>query len=670
MRFHQYPTAGIGVHTFTIYVNGTPQNANTRGGNGSGGPYSWSNMVLVPESGVTTTQRQAIGALCYDAGVAVHMQYSSGGSGAYLGDVKTALVNTFMYSNLRIGGNEATNIGAGLNGMLNPTLDAGIPCQIAIFSSSAGHAVVADGYGYNGSTLYHHINMGWSGAEDAWYNLPNIGSFNTVVGAIYNTYMSGTGEIISGRVTSSTGEAVSGATVTATGPGGPYTRTTNAKGIYAFEKVQSNSTYTISVSATNCTFTNQNFTTGTSTDHALTSGNVWGANFVGTCVVPPPPVPPSITYPTSSSSWDYTVSWGSSTGATSYQLERSSNGGGSWTPIFSGSGLSFMDHVGNGSYRYRVKASNTGGSSGWRTGTYDCVVTIPSPPTFSESANYYIDGPSGSDLNAGTSSQPWKTLAMAASTATAGQKVLVWGNQTYSGTAGGGIATFIMSGTSASPITIKRDPASGTAVLNGASTTKGVLNTTKAAYVVIDGFKLTGGKFGAFLDGDACDGWIIKNCRVTANSNNGLYIRNGDDNLFFNNAIYLNDSGNYGVQISATALNNDVVQCAIYKQKFGVYYSSGCNVSEDIKDCIITNNTTYGIRLYNNSAVTVTYCDVWSNGTNYSGNGITIGAGCISVNPLWVNPDAGDFHLQAGSPCDNTASDGGDMGYRYSSLAL
>ena len=85
----------------------------------------------------------------------------------------------------------------------------------------------------------------------------------------------------------------------------------------------------------------------------------------------------------------------------------------------------------------------------------------------------------------------------------------------------------------------------------------------------------------------------------------------------------------------------------------------------EIKDCIIANNTTYGVRLYNNAAVTVSYTDCWGNGTNYSGNVITYGAGCISANPLWVNPDAGDFHLQGGSPCDNTGSDGGDMGYRY-----
>ena len=318
-----------------------------------------------------------------------------------------------------------------------------------------------------------------------------------------------------------------------------------------------------------------------------------------------------------------------------------------------------MDHAGNGSYRYRVKASNTGGSSNWCTGTYDCVVTIAAPPTFSETADYYIDGPSGSDLNPGTALMPWKTLAQAGSQAVAGQTVLVWGDQTYTGT-----STFNISGTSGSPITIKKDPASGEAILNGGGSSQAVINSTRAAYVVIDGFTLTNGKHGVFIDSDDCDGWIIKNCKVTANTTNGLYVRNGDDNLFFNNMVYLNDSANYGIQISNSALNNDVVQCSIHAQKFGVYVSSG-STGGQIIDSIIANNTTYGVRLYNNSAVTVSYTDCWGNGTNYSGNVITYGSGCISADPLWVNPNGGDFHLQGGSPCDNTGSDGGDMGYRY-----
>jgi hypothetical protein len=90
-----------------------------------------------------------------------------------------------------------------------------------------------------------------------------------------------------------------------------------------------------------------------------------------------PPLPPSsINYPSSSSSGSYTVSWPSSSGATSYQLERSSNGGNSWSRIYTGSGTSRSENVGDGNYRYRVRAANSVGSSSWRTGTYDCAVAI------------------------------------------------------------------------------------------------------------------------------------------------------------------------------------------------------------------------------------------------------------------------------------------------------
>jgi len=40
MRYYQYPTAGVGTASFTIWVDGVEQSRNLRGGNGSGGPYN------------------------------------------------------------------------------------------------------------------------------------------------------------------------------------------------------------------------------------------------------------------------------------------------------------------------------------------------------------------------------------------------------------------------------------------------------------------------------------------------------------------------------------------------------------------------------------------------------------------------------------------------------
>ncbi len=221
------------------------------------------------------------------------MQYTSDVSDANnAGNVSAALKNVFKYSNAIFGGDGTDNIGAGLTTMLNPNLDAGLPCLLGLFgsdeSASNGHAIIADGYGYDSSTLYHHLNMGWSGVDSAWYNLPKIVAgkhdFTIVADCGYNIYTSGSGEIVSGRVLDVTGNPVSGATVQAVrSGGGTWTVTTNANGIYAFSGVPSASTYTLSATVPGQTYTNLTAVTGTSANKNTTSGDVWGNDFT----VPP-----------------------------------------------------------------------------------------------------------------------------------------------------------------------------------------------------------------------------------------------------------------------------------------------------------------------------------------------------------------------------------------------
>ncbi len=414
MRYWQWPMTGIGVKSSSIRVGSTTTTASTRGGNGAGGAYLWNQMPLTPDSSLTTAQRQAIGALCYDAGVAAHMQYGSGGSGAYMHDARYALVSTFKYTNAVMGGNEYSDIGAGLTDMINPNLDAGCPVLLAIYryvnnQYTAGHAIVADGYGYNAATLYHHLNLGWDGAADAWYNLPNVDTgyynFNIVVACIYNIYTSGTGEIISGRVTHSSGVAFPGVTVTAAGPGVTYSAVTNDYGIYALAKVLPNTTYTVSASAPGCTFGDKVVTTGYSLTGQLTSGNKGGIDFVTDSAIPAAPAAPAtLTYPASSGTGRYTVTWDAPAGATAYELIRSLDGGASWRQVYLGSGTSYSESVVNGSYRYWVRAINGGGSSDWTTGAASCVVNTTPPgtpssityPASSSTGRYTISWGSGS----------------------------------------------------------------------------------------------------------------------------------------------------------------------------------------------------------------------------------------------------------------------------------
>ena len=300
MRFYQHPTAGIGVNGFSISVDGLSQTAYTRGGDGSGGSYNWGNMVLDPDCGTTSTQCQAIGALCYDAGLSVGMSYASAGSGADTMATKDALTSTFGYSNARKGYNSGSNIGAGLNGMVNPNLDAGLPVIFGITGSAGGHAILTDGYGYNSSTLYHHLNMGWAGSNDAWYDLPSIVTtsytFTSVYKCVYNIYVSGSGEIISGRVTDFASNPISGVSIVGQrSSGGTYNDTTDSSGIYALAEIPSGSSYTITATKAGHSFPPQTVTTGTSSDYGSTSGNRWAISFVDTVVTPPIAVNDAVT---------------------------------------------------------------------------------------------------------------------------------------------------------------------------------------------------------------------------------------------------------------------------------------------------------------------------------------------------------------------------------------
>ncbi len=298
MRYWQYPTTGVGTASFQIMVDGVYQSANLRGGNGTGGAYDWSSMVLDPlhYSGITDAQRRAIGSLTSDAGVSVNMDYETaalGGAGADTLAAGHAFTNTFMYSNARTAYSGSNIPDANRNAMVNPNLHAQYPVLFGI-TGNGGHAIVCDGYGYNSSTMYHHLNMGWAGTNDAWYNLPNIntsyGTWTSVYKCIYNVYKPGTGagsgEIIAGRVTDGT-NPISGAAVTASRTGGgSYSTTTDANGIYALAQVSSASNYTVSVTKAGFTFTPQIVSTtisinGVYGNPSIACGNLWGVDFAG-----------------------------------------------------------------------------------------------------------------------------------------------------------------------------------------------------------------------------------------------------------------------------------------------------------------------------------------------------------------------------------------------------
>ncbi|MGA3181211.1 MAG: C10 family peptidase [Verrucomicrobiota bacterium] len=286
MYYFQYPTEGVGTAAFDFQIYNTNTSASLRGGDGNGGPYQWTNMPLSPNNPIST-QAQAIGALCFDAALTVHMQFESGGSGASDSYVNGALENTFQYAYAAYGSANNGLAGASLQAMLNPNLDARLPVILGI-EPAGGHEVLCDGYSYSGSTLFHHLNMGWAGDDDVWYALPNIDAtdnnddFTMVSACVYNIYTNGTGLIISGRVTDPTGAPVPGASVTAWDftDGDVFAATTESNGIYAVTGLPSDNYIGLTVTNLGDIPVASAYITGQTKNGTTTTGNVWGANFV------------------------------------------------------------------------------------------------------------------------------------------------------------------------------------------------------------------------------------------------------------------------------------------------------------------------------------------------------------------------------------------------------
>ena len=200
----------------------------------AGGAYNWSYIKLNPSTYDSSTYKAALGKLTRDVGLSCYMRYASGGSGAPGGVIGHRFVDTFGYANAKI-------INGWDENAFLASIDAGLPCAVNVSGSSGGHAIVADGYGYDSSgTLYVHFNMGWgSTGSDKWYTPPNIDKFTSVGGSVYNIYPPSKGApdltIVSGRVLNN-GSTVGGVTVTAVNreTGKTYTATSSSGGSISF----------------------------------------------------------------------------------------------------------------------------------------------------------------------------------------------------------------------------------------------------------------------------------------------------------------------------------------------------------------------------------------------------------------------------------------------------
>ena len=163
MKHHGYPAKGTGSHSYTW--NGKTLTANFEH------DYDWASMPAKYD-GTNDAAFDGVARLMADLGVAVEMQYAKNGSGAYIGDMISALQKYFGYSKLTHLAYIYDMEAEAWNAKLRGEIDANRPILYSASDASAGgHSFIIDGY----KDESFSVNWGWGGYCNGFYQ---IGALN------------------------------------------------------------------------------------------------------------------------------------------------------------------------------------------------------------------------------------------------------------------------------------------------------------------------------------------------------------------------------------------------------------------------------------------------------------------------------------------------------------
>lgn len=163
MKHHGYPAKGTGSHSYTW--NGKTLSANFEH------TYDWASMPAKYD-GTNDAAFDGVARLMADLGVAVEMKYAKDGSGAYIGNMISALQTYFGYSKLTYLASIDDMEAEAWNAKLRGEIDANRPILYSASDASAGgHSFIIDGY----KDESFSINWGWGGYCNGFYQ---IGALN------------------------------------------------------------------------------------------------------------------------------------------------------------------------------------------------------------------------------------------------------------------------------------------------------------------------------------------------------------------------------------------------------------------------------------------------------------------------------------------------------------
>lgn len=167
--YHKYPATqvpSLSAYTSTTNaINVSAWGATT---------FDWDNMLTSYDGSETSTQIAAVATLMRYCGQAAQMDYGFS-SGAYNGDARYALVNKLGYYDGATFKSASAYTTDGWEDLIYKEVHEGRPVYYSALNGDengaqcGGHAFVIDGYKADGN--YFHVNWGWGGYADGYFNL-------------------------------------------------------------------------------------------------------------------------------------------------------------------------------------------------------------------------------------------------------------------------------------------------------------------------------------------------------------------------------------------------------------------------------------------------------------------------------------------------------------------
>lgn len=183
LQYYQWPRIGEGKYSYTDNYGSSK---GTYTANFEEKYYNWSAVLDKYKNTISTdAQRKELGKIAFHAATSINMDYESGGSTSNINRIPNAVKSYFRYI-----ADYKNKSESDFWQVLDENLHNKIPAQFAIYTpSGSGHAVVGDGIKYVGTEKYYHLNMGWWGTTNGWYQIHqsfNAGGYTNITAATLN----------------------------------------------------------------------------------------------------------------------------------------------------------------------------------------------------------------------------------------------------------------------------------------------------------------------------------------------------------------------------------------------------------------------------------------------------------------------------------------------------